>query len=1510
LEGWMLKVKAKHLGGMIGWAVAGPAGMIAGEALASLLPASFPALPEFVRNVLVDLTGDVIEAGGARIARRLLEDRDAIWVNQDLQDALREALALAVERTRHEFYETPDGSRYCDDDRTEAGRFIRYNPLPEDVKHLLPPEGWDIRNYLDDPNAPRRFWEERLEGMMRDAPWEAYGYVRFLRRNLWTNTIQAFGELLKRKDHTPAWRAFVRLNLEGQRELLRELATGQEEFLNRLNELLPPAKVAELVESLAKRVEEGFTAVLRELEEVREEITKLTFLVTEVGADVAAIRRNLDEVASYVRGLRPWVGMRLEGRALAVEAPSVTAPLRERFLALLEEHTAIFGGRDEEMARLRGFVASGKGGYLFVTGPSGYGKTALLANFVAPAFERYAFYFFSFAHGFRGREDFLRTVCEQLLAYYRLNYDRLPERADRLEAVFIRLLRMPLVREGEPLVVVVDAVDEAEDMRFLRNLFLPELPAGKVVIFSARETGEDWPGKLGLNGKVEVLRLGRMGPEKVREVLLVAGGKAAKWAADDALVRQVHRVSEGDPFYLRLLAEDVLEGKLTPAEISRRPSGLDAYLGSWWEEVMQAARVEDVRDLLGTLMVALGPIGRDDLLRLYPGMEWAFDEVLGMVRRYVVGTEEAGYALCHPRFQEYLAGRKLKGQAARYRERLLGYCSRWAEHRSPYAFAHYAAHLKEAGRTGELYALVEDRGWYEASCAYDPSRRSFVADVERALSVAEGEGLHGLPKVSAYSLLYATLGSLATAISPKALGVLVQLSEAERALRYAELMVDPMRQIGAYLEIAKALLGRGEREEAREAFQLALSTAREIEDAFWKAKALSEIAIALAKAGQFELALSTAREIEVAWGKAEALSEIAIALAKAGDISKARETLELALSTAREIEVAWGKAEALSEIAIALAKAGDISKARETLELALSTAREIEDARDKAMALSEIAIALTKAGQFELAMSTAREIEDARDKAMALSEIAIALAKAGQFELALSTAREIEVAFWKAMALSEIAIALAKAGDISKARETLELALSIAREIEDAWRKAEALSEIAIALAKVGKFELALSTAREIEDTWERARALSEVAAALAKAGKFELALSTAREIEDARRKAEAISEVAAALAKAGKFELALSTAREIEDAFWKAEAISEVAAALAKAGDIPRARETLKLAMSTAREIEDARRKAEAISEIAAALAKASKFELALSTAREIEDAFWKAEAISEVAAALAKAGDIPRAKETLKLAMSTAREIEDTWERARALSEIAAALAKAGKFELAMSTAREIEDTWERARALSEIAAALAKAGDIPKARETLKLAMSTAREIEDTWERARALSEIAAALAKAGKFELALSTAREIEDARRKAEALSEIAAALAKAGKFELALSTAWEIEVAFWKAKALSEIAAALAKAGQFELALSTAREMVFPWDKAKALSEVAAALAKAGNMSGAIALCRDAFRSAREKGRDSAWAHIGALVSAFVALGADVGEMWERIQAVEGLFRE
>jgi tetratricopeptide (TPR) repeat protein len=319
--------------------------------------------------------------------------------------------------------------------------------------------------------------------------------------------------------------------------------------------------------------------------------------------------------------------------------------------------------------------------------------------------------------------------------------------------------------------------------------------------------------------------------------------------------------------------------------------------------------------------------------------------------------------------------------------------------------------------------------------------------------------------------------------------------------------------------IAEAQAQADDRQGAAQTFAQALATARSIEHADPRARALRAIAEAQARAGDIAGALTTARSIEDAIRRAPALAAIAQAQAQAGDRQGAAQTFAQALATARGIPHSYARAAARGDIAAAQAQTGDRQGAAQTFAQALATARSLEDADQRAPALAAIAQAQARAGDrqgaaqtFAQALATARGIADTWERTQALANIAQAQAQADDRQgaaqtvaQALAAARRIEDSRWRGMALYDIAVAQAQAGDVAGARAT-------AHSIEPSRRRDSTLGTIAVVQAEVadaqaqaadtqaqaGDITGAVTTIDEILSPPQRARALARVAGHLA----------------------------------------------------------------------------------------------------------------------------------------------------------------------------------------------------------------------------------------------------------------------------------------------------------------------------------------------------------------------------------------------------------------------------
>jgi len=373
----------------------------------------------------------------------------------------------------------------------------------------------------------------------------------------------------------------------------------------------------------------------------------------------------------------------------------VTPQLKRRLARIFDLHH-VFGGRSAEMAQLDAFVA-GPAGYMLVTGGSGSGKTALMANWIRSLearATRIAYHFISLQHGTAERGETLLSLVQQLSYWNGVPPPSGGDAAD-LESAYLDLLAHP----PNPVVVVIDALDEAKGWKVDARLFPPTIAANVHVLVSARAiAGRDWTASLGLV-KPAHLELGPLTAAGVEEVLRAAAVPA--WALDPAPLATLTDKAGGDPFYLRVLVGDLLSGAIrTAAELATRPKGVDDYLESWWAELQSTVAAQPVADLLGYLLVARGPIPSAELKDVSPHDQlsgFTFDNALDSVRRFVVGDADRGFSLSHWRFQDYLSRRVLTANDQRpYRDRLREWCGHWRDNGGRYALTFAATERLEA----------------------------------------------------------------------------------------------------------------------------------------------------------------------------------------------------------------------------------------------------------------------------------------------------------------------------------------------------------------------------------------------------------------------------------------------------------------------------------------------------------------------------------------------------------------------------------------------------------------------------------------------------------------------------------------------------------------------------------------------------------------------------------------------------------------------------------------------
>lgn len=268
------------------------------------------------------------------------------------------------------------------------------------------------------------------------------------------------------------------------------------------------------------------------------------------------------------------------------------------FESLIKERTAGFVGRDFIFTAIDGFLADAAfpSGYIVIRGEPGIGKSALIGELVN---RRGCVHHFNIApQNIRTARDFLGNVCAQLVARYELDYDTLPPEAVQDSGFLSKLLsEVSLKTDNRPVVVLIDALDEAEDVGLpsdANRLYLPAaLPDGVFLIVTSREEHDF---RLNVDRREDIY-LRDDSPENLADVRqyvtnFIAGHQAAmaqriqQWdVSEDEFVAIITEKSQGNFMYLVHVLRDISKGLLTQTNVDnirKLPQGLRAYYQRHW----------------------------------------------------------------------------------------------------------------------------------------------------------------------------------------------------------------------------------------------------------------------------------------------------------------------------------------------------------------------------------------------------------------------------------------------------------------------------------------------------------------------------------------------------------------------------------------------------------------------------------------------------------------------------------------------------------------------------------------------------------------------------------------------------------------------------------------------------------------------------------------------------------------------------------------------------------------
>jgi hypothetical protein len=302
-------------------------------------------------------------------------------------------------------------------------------------------------------------------------------------------------------------------------------------------------------------------------------------------------------------------------------APAIREKIRS-FDLLIRRKTEGFVGRQWLFDAIDGFVAAEKSGYVQILGDPGIGKTSLLAEMVKR--HHYPHHFNIRAEGIQKPDQFLPSLCAQLVARFGLGYSALPPEAARDASFLISLLEKAakkLAPAGQKLSILVDALDESDPTAVTRGsntLYLPsDLPDGVFIVVTSRRGGPP----LRYTCAEHKIDLQRENENNFKDIRLFTEGWLSKEGIQSYLLNQgldgasfvdeIVRLSEGNFMYLVYVLPEIEKGTYKDRRFDTLPVGLDNYYEDHWRRMKEgdeAAWFDYKLPVLVALTIAKEPI--------------------------------------------------------------------------------------------------------------------------------------------------------------------------------------------------------------------------------------------------------------------------------------------------------------------------------------------------------------------------------------------------------------------------------------------------------------------------------------------------------------------------------------------------------------------------------------------------------------------------------------------------------------------------------------------------------------------------------------------------------------------------------------------------------------------------------------------------------------------------------------------------------------------------------------
>lgn len=389
----------------------------------------------------------------------------------------------------------------------------------------------------------------------------------------------------------------------------------------------------------------------------------------QVAAQFGKYNVNIGQGQGVQIGDRTYLELNDEAMQALIRAIQKPSTVLSQFQSLIQDKTEGFVGREYVFDAIQAFIQENKKGYFTIIGDPGQGKSAILAKYVQDS--GCIAHFNVQLQGPNRADQFLESVCKQLVARYQLPYDPLPSNATQDGEFLGQLLdEVAQRRNGKPVVIAVDALDEVDSgsYRDANILYLPpHLPDGVYFIITKRR-GVEVP--FTTYAPVQIISLLDYQIDSQRDVRLYI----QKRVDDSENLRQqieerqetiivftdnIANKSENNFIYLRHVLLDIEKGLYKDLTLESFPQGLQGYYDFHWRRMgMTVNPLPDAKNKIVYILAEVKqPVSRQQICDLSGEDARTVQTVLNEWEEFLhelLRDNQKRYSIYHASFRDFL----------------------------------------------------------------------------------------------------------------------------------------------------------------------------------------------------------------------------------------------------------------------------------------------------------------------------------------------------------------------------------------------------------------------------------------------------------------------------------------------------------------------------------------------------------------------------------------------------------------------------------------------------------------------------------------------------------------------------------------------------------------------------------------------------------------------------------------------------------------------------------------